>query len=131
MKLLLDTHALLWYTDNDPRLSPAASRLLADPHNELSVSMATSWEIAIKVGLKKLSLSAPYSQYITQALSGLGITLLPISLDDCSYYETLPFPLANHRDPFDRMLITHAFRHGLTVVGNDAKFDAYGVTRLW
>jgi len=131
MKLLLDTHALLWYADNDPRLSMVAGKLLADPINELFVSMATVWEIAIKVGLKKLALSAPYSQYIAQAFFGLGPTVLSITMADCSYYETLPFPLANHRDPFDRMLITHAHRHGLSVVGNDAKFDAYGVTRLW
>ena len=131
MKLLLDTHTFLWYADGDPRLSATAAALLVDPANDLSLSMASVWEIAIKVGLKKLTLSAPYVTFMTRAMTGYGVTLLPIAFDDCAAYEQLPFPEPQHRDPFDRMIIVHAQRDGLSIVGVDAAFDSYGVTRLW
>jgi PIN domain nuclease of toxin-antitoxin system len=131
MKLLLDTHSLLWHLHGDTRLSMKARQLLTDPKNSFFLSMATVWEIAIKSGLKKLTLKVAYSALIPQAVAMYPLRLLPITLDDCSHYETLPFPVPNHRDPFDRMLITHALRNNLSVVGNDAKFDAYGVSRLW
>ena len=69
--------------------------------------------------------------FITHAISTLRLTILSITLDDCEYYETLSFPDRNHRDPFGRMLVTDAQRNALSVVGKDAAFDAYGVTRLW
>ncbi len=89
------------------------------------------WELAIKVGLKKLSLSLPFVPFIPDALRSYGIFLLPITLDDCERYRQLPFPNPNHRDPFDRMIITHAVQNGLSIVGNDIALDAYGITRLW
>ncbi len=95
------------------------------------LSTATLWEIAIKMGLKKLALSSSYAVFIIRALFGYGITVLPISLDDCAAYEPLPFSDPRHRDPFDRMIVTHALSYGLSVVGNDAAFDGYGVSRLW
>jgi len=131
MKLLLDTHTFLWYADGDPRLSTTAAALLVDPANDLFLSTASVWEIAIKVGLKKLTLSAPYVTFMTRAMTGYGVTLLPIAFDDCAAYEQLPFPEPQHRDPFDRMIIVHAQRDGLSIVGVDAAFDSYGVTRLW
>lgn len=131
MKLLLDTHTFLWYADGNPRLSATAALLLADPANELHLSMASAWEVAVKVGLGKLALSAPYRTYLNLATTRSSLNVVPITLDDCVAYEALPFPLKNHRDPFDRMIITHAQQHGLGVVGADAAFDAYGVSRLW
>jgi PIN domain nuclease of toxin-antitoxin system len=131
VKLLLDTHTLLWHAENDPRLGATALQLLSNSSNQFFLSMATVWEIAIKSGLKKLCLSKPFQEFITNSMINYPLTLLPISFDDCTFYETLGFPLPNHRDPFDRMLITHAFRQSLTIIGNDAKFDAYGISRLW
>ena len=131
MKLLLDTHTFLWHADGDPQMSATATALLIDPANELFLSMATVWEIAIKVGLKKLVLSSPYVSFMTRAITGYGLTVLPITFDDCAEYERLPFPDRQHRDPFDRMIIAHALRNGFSVVGADVAFDAYGVTRLW
>jgi PIN domain nuclease of toxin-antitoxin system len=93
--------------------------------------MATEWEIAIKVGLKKLVLSSPYASFMKRAITGYGLKELSITFEDCAEYEILPFPDKNHRDPFDRMIITHALRNGFSVVGADAAFDPYGVTRLW
>jgi PIN domain nuclease of toxin-antitoxin system len=131
VKLLLDTHTFLWHADADPRMSPSATALLADPANELFLSMATEWEIAIKVGIKKLVLSRPFGAFMKRAIIGYGLTELSITFEDCAEYEMLPFPDRNHRDPFDRMIITHALRHGCSVVGADSAFDAYGVARLW
>ena len=131
MKLLLDTHTFLCHTDGSPHMSTAAAALLIDPANELFLSMATVWEIAIKAGLKKLVLSAPYLAFMTRAISGYGLTVLPMTLDDCEAYEQLPFPGKQHRDPFDRMIVIHALRNGLSLVGSDAAFDSYGVSRLW
>jgi PIN domain nuclease of toxin-antitoxin system len=131
VKLLLDTHTFLWHANGDPQISPTAASLLSDPANELFLSMATAWEIAIETGLKKLTLSAPYNTFMTRAIIGYGITLLPIMLDDCAAYEQLPFLNPQHRDPFDRMIVIHAIRNGLSVVGVDAALNVYGITRLW
>ena len=131
MNLLLDSHTLLWLMEANPSLSPTAASLIADPAHRLHLSLASVWEIAIKVGLGKLGLSVPLATFLATAVQGYGLTLVPISVDDCIGYEALPFPHPNHRDPFDRMIITHAQRFQLSVVSNDAAFDPYGVTRLW
>jgi PIN domain nuclease of toxin-antitoxin system len=131
MRLLLDTHTFLWHAEGSARMSATATALLVDPANELFLSMATVWEIAIKVGLKKLSLSKSFVAFMTRAITGYSLTVLPITFEDCAEYESLGFPLPNHRDPFDRLIITHAKRNTLSVVGDDPNFDAYGVTRLW
>ncbi len=131
MKLLLDTHTFLWHAHSDSRLSATAAALLTDPTNGLFLSMASVWEIAIKTGLGKLVLATPFISFMTTAITGYGITVMAISLGDCAEYEQLPFPNPGHRDPFDRMIVVHAQRHGLSLVGTDAAFDAYGITRLW
>ena len=87
--------------------------------------------MAIKVGLKKMVLSVPLGTFLTTAVSGYGLIVLPITSDDCLGYESLPFPDPRHRDPFDRMIVVHALRNGLSVVGVDVAFDPYGVPRLW
>jgi PIN domain nuclease of toxin-antitoxin system len=131
VKLLLDTHTLLWHADGDPHMSGTATALLTDPANELYLSMASVWELAIKTGLGKLALSAPFSAFITRAITGYGLIVLPMTVEDCVAYEQLPFPDPHHRDPFDRMIIVHALRNGLSLVGVDVAFDPYGVPRLW
>lgn len=131
MKLLLDTHTLLWHANGDSQMSETASSVLMDPMNDLYVSMASIWEIAIKVGLKKLTLSIPYVTFMTRVIVGYELTLLDVTFDDCVAYEQLAFPDKNHRDPFDRMIIIHAKREGLSVVGVDIAFESYGITRIW
>lgn len=86
MNLLLDTHALLWLMEGNPNLSGTAATLLADPANRLYLSMASVWEMAIKIGLKKLTLSVPYSTFLTTAESGYGLILMPITTADCVSY---------------------------------------------
>ena len=105
--------------------------LLTNPANERNLSIASVWEIAIKSGLKKLILSDPIPLLMSKVMLTYKIVLLPITLDDCISYEQLAFPDPKHRDPFDRMIVTHAIRNGFSVVGNDIAFDPYGVTRLW
>jgi PIN domain nuclease of toxin-antitoxin system len=131
VRLLLDTHTLLWLQTGDTRLSTTSTALLTDPANERHLSVASAWEIAIKSGLKKLTLADPFSTLMAQVLLAYRIVLLPITLDDCAYYEQLPFPNPHHRDPFDRMILVHAMRNGLSLVSADIAFDAYGVTRFW
>lgn len=130
MKLLLDTHTFLWYADGSPKMSVLATELLIDPTHELFLSMASAWEIAIKVGLRKLVLSSPLAVFMQTAIAGYGLNVVPITVDDCTAYESLPFP-SSHRDPFDRLLVAQAQRHGLSIVGADTQFDVYGVPRLW
>ncbi len=131
MKLLLDTHTFLWHADGNPQMSKNATALLMDPKNELFLSMASIWEIAIKVGLKKLTLSSSFVPFMSRAITGYNVGVLPIAFEDCAEYHNLGFPLPNHRDPFDRMIITQAKRNGMDIVGADANFDAYGITRHW
>jgi PIN domain nuclease of toxin-antitoxin system len=108
-----------------------ALTFLSDPTNDLCLSVASEWEIAIKSGMKKLKLARPYRAYLDGAIATYGLEVLPIDFEDCVAYEALTFPLPGHRDPFDRMLITQALRLDLDVVGADVSFDAYGVTRHW
>jgi len=128
VKLLLDTHTVIWWVDQDHLLSPAAHAALADPANELLLSAGTIWEIAIKVGLAKLSLSLPYRQWFSQAMEDLGVTILPVTVEYADVQATLP---SHHRDPFDRLLIAQAIVENVPWVSNDAIFDQYGISRVW
>jgi PIN domain nuclease of toxin-antitoxin system len=128
MKLLLDTHAFLWFVMGSANLSSKARTFIEDPANENLLSVASLWEMAIKVSLGKLILSVPFNDLIPQQLNANGIGLLNIGIDHVSLLTTLPF---HHRDPFDRLLIVQAISEEMPVVSIDAAFDNYGITRLW
>ena len=128
MRVLLDSHALIWYVDHDHLVPPIAYATIANPANELLVSAATIWEVAIKVGTGKLTLAGPYRPWITKAISDLGATILPISVEYADYQAGLPF---HHRDPFDRLLIAQSLVENIPVVSRDSQFDAYGIVRIW
>ena len=128
MKLLLDTHAFLWFVTDDPQLSAKAKALIADPNNEILVSPTSYWEIAIKIALGKYPLSVPYEQFVTQGIQGNNFVILPIEVKHTAVLTTLPH---HHGDPFDRLIISQAIVEKLQVVSADAKFDAYPVQRLW
>jgi PIN domain nuclease of toxin-antitoxin system len=128
VNLLLDAHALLWFVWDDPNLSPTAKALLEDPANRKLVSVATCWEIAIKVGLKKLDLGEPATTFLPRELATNQFQLLGIELAHATFVETLPL---HHKDPFDRLLVAQALIENLPVVSADAILDQYGVTRLW
>jgi PIN domain nuclease of toxin-antitoxin system len=124
--LLLDTHAFLWFCQDDPLLSTTAKTLIEDLGNRKLLSIASCWEIAIKAGLGKLKLGEPSATYIPAALSRTGFELLPISLVHATAVETLPF---HHRDPFDRLLAVQTRIEAIAIVSADAALDAYGVSR--
>lgn len=128
MKLLLDSHAVIWWVDQHGLLSPTAHDAISDPGNELFVSAATIWEIGIKVGIGKLKFSLPYRNWMNQAIAELRATTLPISVEYADTQSNLP---KHHGDPFDRLLISQALADQISIVSSDIHFDSYGVTRIW
>lgn len=127
-RLLLDTHALLWWLSDDPRLSRAAYRAIADESATVFVSAASAWEAATKVRLGKLSDPHGVTDALGSLVAAQGFRELPITLEHGRRAGRLPGP---HKDPFDRMLIAQAQTDGLAVVSNDNVFDAYAVQRVW
>ncbi|GBF82116.1 type II toxin-antitoxin system VapC family toxin [Aphanothece sacrum] len=127
LTLLLDTHTFLWFVNDSPELSQTAINLL-ESENELLVSIASLWEIAIKVNLKKLILATNYQQFIPQQLALNQIGILPISLNHLSIYTDLPL---YHRDPFDRLIIAQAMSEKLSIISIDQKLDLYEIDRQW
>lgn len=123
---LLDTHTFIWLTENDPSL-PEPLRDLIDTAETVYLSIASLWEIAIKLQLGKLSLQRPY-ETIGPAIDVSDILLLPISFADTVQIRNLAL---HHRDPFDRMLIAQAINQSLIVISNDKAFDTYPVKRHW
>ena len=126
MTYLLDTHTLIWFLENDPRL-PAVTRTQIETTPTIFISIVSLWEIAIKANIGKLDLSFPFST-IAPNLINLGIAELPITFTDLEIYLSLPL---HHRDPFDRILIAQAMNHALTFISQDAQMDAYSIQRLW
>ena len=128
MRLLLDTHAFLWWLAGDEALSQAARAAIADGANDVLVSAASVWEIATKHRIGKLPSVAAIVADIDAVLNGQSFVGLPISIGHAQAGGALPGP---HRDPFDRMLIAQALAEDLTLVSNEQIFDTYGVKRLW
>jgi PIN domain nuclease of toxin-antitoxin system len=128
MRLLLDTHTFLWLAADSPELSERARAAFLDPGNELRLSLASVWEIAIKASLGKLVLRTTVDSLVREAVQQRGIALLPIELAHVLRVRDLPF---HHRDPFDRLLVAQAESERLTILGRDEAFDRYGVTRVW
>lgn len=125
MKLLLDTHALLWYLTTPEKLPAAAHRAIQAAENDVFASLASAWEISIKVALGKLVFDA---QGLAQALPAVGVEPLGISLEHAARVAQLPL---RHRDPFDRMLIAQALCESMTLVSRDHALARYGVKLLW
>ena len=128
MRLLLDTHAFVWWIADSRKLSEQAFELIADESREVFVSAASAWEIATKYRLGKLSVPELAAFDMAGAIAGQGFRELAIGVQDASLAGRLPGP---HRDPFDRMLIAQALTRGLVLVSRDAVFDGYGVSRMW
>lgn len=127
MRYLLDTHAFLWIAQDDPRLDANVRAIFADVSNEIFLSAASVWEMAIKASLGKLTLTAPLARLVAGGVER-GIRLLAISCDHAYLLEHLPF---HHRDPFDRLLVAQASHEGMQLVSRDPRLDAYPATRVW
>ena len=128
MRLLLDTHAFVWWLADDDRLPSTARRAIRDEANDKLISAASAWEFAIKQGLGKLPKAEGIAPDIPGAIAEQGFEELPITVDDAVRAGALPGP---HRDPFDRMLIAQALSRNLVLVSVESLFDSYGVRRLW
>lgn len=128
MKLLLDTHALLWFLAGERRIQPRVRRRIEDARNTKLLSVASVWEIAIKLSLRKLELDDPLDELVERSTRDAGFELLGISPTHAIGVAHLPW---HHRDPFDRLLVSQALSDELVIVSADESFDAYGVRRLW
>ena len=128
MRHLVDAHSLIWALDDPRKLGNRSIAVLEDPANELVVSAGTIWELSIKVGLGKLSLSLPFRTWIEKALVDLGLVVSPITLEVAERQMALPF---HHRDPFDRLLVAQCLVEAIPIVSADSVFDQYGVGRIW
>lgn len=127
MRLLADTHVMLWALLRPEALAPPAARALRAADNEVLVSAGSLWEIAIKEALGKLRLPGPPAEWLPGALERTGFGTLAIGAAHALTAGALP---PHHRDPFDRMLIAQALSESLTVVSRDRRFAAYGVNLL-
>ncbi|MBC8170147.1 MAG: type II toxin-antitoxin system VapC family toxin [Anaerolineae bacterium] len=128
MKLLIDTHTFLWFVNNVTTLSPKGKDLIENPDNEIFLSIASLWEIGIKVSTGKLKLEQPFQVFIDQQLAINNFSILNIAIPHITTVASLPF---HHRDPFDRMMVAQALVEQIPIISRDAALDAYGITRLW
>lgn len=128
MRALLDTHSFLWFSTDDPALSAQADQLIADPANEILLSVASLWEIAIKVSIGKLGLTRSFEEAVLAPMSENGIRLLDVQVRHVREILTLPH---HHRDPFDRMIVAQARVENIPIISVDMVLDSYGVQRIW
>ncbi|MCP4667978.1 MAG: type II toxin-antitoxin system VapC family toxin [Deltaproteobacteria bacterium] len=128
MKILLDTHALLWLITGDERLSEKAKKIFLNQDNTLFFSAAGLWEICIKKSLGKLSLKRGWLKTIQDEMEVNAIQWLPIEMLHCAELTKLPF---HHRDPFDRMLIAQAMIEDMLLLSRDSRLSDYEITRIW
>ena len=128
MNLLLDTHAFLWWVAASGELSRKAKSAIGGARNDCFVSVASGWEIAIKVSLGKLRIDGALDRFLPEQLAANGFRALAIDLKHAARVATLPF---HHRDPFDRLLVAQALEEDLAMVTADPVIAEYGVKRVW
>jgi PIN domain nuclease of toxin-antitoxin system len=128
VKVLLDTHALLWAVLSPSTLSRKASAVIADESNIILVSAASAWEIATKVRLGKLPGAETFEREFLDVVDDAGYTLLPIDAASALRAGRLT---SEHRDPFDRILAAQALAQDIPILSTDAKLDTFGIRRLW
>lgn len=127
MRLLLDTHVLIWAATDTARLAASARAALEDGENEVLVSAVVGWEIAIKQSIGKLTLAAPAELWVPEVVRRSGFELADVTMAAALGARALPW---HHKDPFDRLLIAHAQALAATIVTHDDAFGAYGVPLL-
>jgi PIN domain nuclease of toxin-antitoxin system len=125
-QVLLDTHTFIWFVSNDANL-PDSTREQIEFAEAVFFSIASLWEMAIKLNIGKLRLRGSFEE-IEPKMMTAGIALLPVTFKDTVQYRYLPL---HHRDPFDRILVAQAVNHSLTLISRDSAFDAYPIQRVW
>ena len=128
MKFLLDTHALLWLIDNDPRVSATVISLYLNTDNQRYFSTASIWEIAIKVSIGKLKIKDTLERFVDEHIWRNAIDILPIKT---THLYQIPNLQHYHRDPFDRLLISQCLDEKIPILSADTILDKYGVRRIW
>lgn len=128
MRLLLDTHAFLWFVDGSDELSHAARNLIEDPGNQRLLSVASLWEMAIKVSIGKLKLAVSFTELVEREIRGNAIELLAIRPGHLDELAKLPF---HHRDPFDRMIVAQGLTEDIPIISRDKAFESYSAKVLW
>lgn len=124
---LLDTHTLIWFINGDTELSQTARAAIEAANIINFVSIASFWEMAIKISLGKLELKTPFNQ-IGRQIEENGFEILPITFEDTLTLSTLPF---HHRDPFDRIILVQSFNNGLNLISKDKNFNLYKANVIW
>jgi len=128
LKCLIDTHTLLWIITNDPKLSNKAKDLYLNSKNTIYFSLASLWEMAIKVSLKKLFIDENLKEFVQNHIKGNDINILNIELPHIFLLEKLPY---HHRDPFDRLLVCQSSYENMPILSSDKVFDFYDIKRIW
>jgi PIN domain nuclease of toxin-antitoxin system len=127
MNTLIDTHTLIWFLNGDDDLSDRAKKIIEESDAVNFVSIASLWEMAIKISLGKLELKRPFAEILVQ-IENSGFQILPITFEDTLILSNLPF---HHRDPFDRIIISQSLNNKLTIISKDKHFSAYQVSLSW
>jgi PIN domain nuclease of toxin-antitoxin system len=128
VRLLVDTHAFLWWVENSASLSARARAAIADPGHECLFSVASGWELAIKISLGKLKITGSLDRFLPEQLAANNFDVLGIEMRHLARVAVLPF---HHRDPFDRLLAAQALEDRVAIVSVDPIFTKYGVKRIW
>ena len=128
MRLLLDTHAFIWYTTDTSRLTTTGRSLIDSGENDILLSTASVWEMAIKHSIGRLTFSMPFMEFIKQQIAVNRIDILEITFDHIEVVASLPL---HHRDPFDRLIIAQSMAQQIPILSVDAIFDAYAIARVW
>lgn len=128
MKLLLDTHTFLWFIEGNLNLSNTARNLIEDEGNERFLSIASLWEMAMKVSMNKLTLRPTFTELVTQQVYGNAIEVLEIRSEHLNILAKMPF---HHKDPFDRLIISQSIAERMAVISKDSEFEKYPVTLFW
>lgn len=127
MKLLIDTHILIWYIEGNPSLNQPMLDLIEATENDLYISIASLWEMAIKIGKGKLNLGIEFYE-LENLLNQLEIKILPIVFSDTETYHRLPF---QHNDPFDRIIISQAITQNISLMSADYELSACAIHNVW
>jgi len=128
MRVLLDTHVFLWWNEDNPQLSRKARRVMADPANTVILSVASAWEIAIKVQLGKLRLPGSAASYVRTRAARDQMEILTISIEHAAALQSLPLL---HRDPFDRMLVVQSQIEKVSILTSDPAIRNYAIDAIW
>jgi PIN domain nuclease of toxin-antitoxin system len=128
MKILLDTHTFLWFIEGNLNLSNIARNLIEDQNNQRFLSVASLWEMSIKVSIGKLELGMAFPELVKREVYGNAIKLLSIQPNHLDELAKLPF---HHKDPFDRLIIAQSLTENISLLTKDSAFDSYPVTVLW